>query len=198
MDHDGVPRFVDSDDLNDGIGQLREFSIFLDYTVSQNVLVSTELGSADNFEELDANYLYLDFDLSSIADNIDSDKYGNLSLRAGKFLVPFLSYNENKPNFKQSLMSQPFTAWQMAPVINSPRDFKSLGWSDTGVMLNWNRMAGPGILDIKVSAIKGLQSDADVLDANYGRLDTVLDMGSGPFNPAVRPRDGLMQNEADD
>jgi hypothetical protein len=200
MEHDGAPRLRGVKDLNEKLYQLREFSLFLDLDLAENIVASAEVGIANNLKNLTLNYAYLDFDISSMLKGWDSDKLGNLSVRLGKFLVPFLSYNENKPNFKQALMSQPYTAWNLAPVISSPADFDGLGWSDTGATLNWNRETGDvGILDLKLSLIKGLQSGSTVLDANTVEIDArVIPPGRSSFRPTVRPRDGLLQNEADE
>jgi len=136
------------------------------------------------------------FDIGGMIDAWDEEKIGRLNIRVGKFLVPFLSYNENKANFKQYLMSQPFTAWNMAPVIQSPPDFNGLGWSDTGILFNWNRETGDvGIVDFKLAVIKGLQSGSAALDGNSSTLDTFIAPMGTPFQPTVRPRDGLIQNE---
>ncbi|MBL4576589.1 MAG: hypothetical protein JKY51_10940 [Opitutaceae bacterium] len=187
MDHSGVPRIVGKSDLNEGFFQAREFSLFLDYQMSTNVVVSTEISAANDFKDIDVGYLYFDFDISSMMDVWDPDRLGNLTLRAGRILIPFLSYNENKPNFKQNLMSQPFTACLLSPVINGPPEFDTLGWSDTGILLNWNHPMGPGVFDLKFTAIEGLGSDKEVLDADYIQLATPIDT----FNPAIRSRDGL-------
>ena len=212
MDHDGVPRFVGQKDLNNSFFQIREFSLFLDFAITDAVLASTELEAGDNGSRYTSNYAYVDVQASE-----------NLSLRAGKILVPFLSYNENKPNFKQNLMSQPFTAWNLAPVNGVAVDFHGFGWSDAGVMVNGNTLLGDvGILDLKLAVINGLGSDSNVLDANMVQLDALVQMqmpagdqmgeqmdgemgdqmGNGQMggqvmmvHPTVRPRDGLIQNE---
>ena len=192
MDHHGLPRLVGRDDPNDLFFQLREFSLFLDFEVSEGILASVEIEAGDNAETFTPNYAYVNLDLPAIFEGWDSDRTGEVNVRIGKFLVPFLSYNENKPNFKQQLMSQPFTAWVLAPVIPSPPDFKGLGWSDVGILFDWTRELGDaGLLDLKLSLINGLGSDEPVLDANFIQLD------GGP-QPLVRPRDGLIQNEGDD
>lgn len=197
MDHEGTPKFDGERDLNDPLLQLRELSLFIDFDVAENIVASAEVGVANNLENQNLNYAYLDFDVASMIQQWDADTFGNLSVRAGRFLVPFLSYNENKPSFKQHLMSQPFTAWQLTPVVQSPPDYDGLGWSDTGIMLNWSRLVGDsGVVDFKLAIIKGLQSNEDVFDANSARLDTGLTVMGKPFQPTVRPRDGLAQNEA--
>lgn len=179
MNHDGVALFVGKQDLNNGFFQLREFSLFIDVAITDAVVASTEIEAADNGTVYTANYAYMDFQATA-----------NLSLRAGKILVPFLSYNENKPNFKQQLMSQPFTAWNLAPVNGVAIDFKGFGWSDAGAMANWTNELGEwGLLDIKVAVINGLGSNSEVLDDNTVQLD------AGMMTPVVRPRDGLIQNE---
>ncbi len=179
MNHDGVARFVGSQDLNNGFFQLREFSLFIDVAITDAIVASTEIEAADNGTAYTANYGYMDFQATP-----------NLSLRAGKILVPFLSYNENKPNFKQHLMSQPFTAWNLAPVNGVAIGYKGFGWSDAGVMANWNNELGEwGLFDVKFAVVNGLGSNSDVLDDNTVQLD------AGMMTPVVRPRDGLIQNE---
>ncbi len=176
MDHSGTPKQVGKKDLDDSFFQLREFSLFMDFPISEAIIASAELEAGDNGSRYTANYAYVDVQVRD-----------ELSLRAGKILVPFLSYNENKPNFKQHLMSQPFTAWNLAPVVGLAIDFRGFGWSDTGVTANWNRsMGSQGILDLKLGLINGLGSDSNVLDDNAIQLST---------GPVVRPRDGLLQNE---
>ncbi len=139
-------------------------------------IASTEIEAANNGHEYTANYAYVD---------IQATNY--LNIRAGKILVPFLSYNENKPNFKQNLMSQPFTAFGIAPVIGTPFVIHGFGWSDAGVVVNLCCLgADIGFLDLKVAMINGLGSNSDVLDDNFVHLQS---------GPTVRPRDGLIQNE---
>ncbi|MFQ5596863.1 MAG: hypothetical protein ACE5GK_02320 [Nitrospiria bacterium] len=200
MDHNGLPKLLDRDDPsiakhdpNDTFLQIREFSLFFDFSVTDGVLASVEIEAGKDASAFTPNYAYVEFDIPTIADVWDEDRFGGLTLRVGKIIVPFLSYNENKPNFKQNLMSQPFTAWNLVPVIPSPPDFVGLGWSDTGGVLNWNHELGEsGLVDLKLSVINGIQSDAAVLDANAIRLDHVA---MPPMSPAVvRPRDGLIQN----
>ncbi len=205
MDHDSTPDFDNKRDIDNPLYQLRELSFFIDLDVTDNITASTEIefNKLSNVENVSMNYAYLDFNVSSMLNKWDEDRFGNLSMRVGKFLVPFLSYNEHKPNFQQNLMSPPFTAWQLAPVVQSPPHFRGIGWSDTGGMLNWNREIGDlGILDFKASVIKGIQSNADVLDANTVKLNSysTMNMGMGmvsTFQPTLRPRDGLITNEAD-
>ena len=104
--------------------------------------------------------------------------------------MPFLSYNENKPNYKQHLMSQPFTAWNLAPVNGVALAFRGFGWSDAGAMLQWNSVVGDfGIADVKLAIINGLGSSTNLLDDNTLQLD------AGTAQPVIRPRDGLIQNE---
>ena len=179
MDHNGMPIFVGNRDMNNGFFQLREFSLFFDIAITEKIIASTELEASNNGNAYTANYAYVDFQATE-----------NLSLRAGKILVPFLSYNENKPNFKQNLMSQPFTAWNLAPVIPLPLEFHGFGWSDAGAMLNWNKTLGDaGLLDLKFAVINGLGSNSNVLD------DNTMQLHAGMMTPIVRTRDGLVQNE---
>ncbi|NKB23214.1 MAG: hypothetical protein GKR87_02260 [Kiritimatiellae bacterium] len=193
MDHSGLPKLVGKDDLDDLFFQLREFSLFFDLEVAEGIIASLEMEAGDNASIFTPNYAYVDFDLPLLHEAWNEDLLGGLSLRVGKFLVPFLSYNENKPNFKQHLMSQPFTAWQIVPVIPSPPDFEGLGWTDVGGMINWNRLLGSfGVLDVKYSIINGIRSDSEVLDDNTVVLD------AGTVTSTIRPRDGLIQNESDD
>lgn len=203
MDHSGMPRFVAQKDLNNGFFQLREFSLFMDFAITDAVLASMELEAGDNGNRYTANYAY-----------VEAQATENLSFRVGKILVPFLSYNENKPNFRQNLMSQPFTAWNLAPVNGVAIDFRGFGWSDAGVVINGNTLLGDvGLLNLKVAVINGLGSDSNVLDANTVTLDVLVEMqmpGGGQMggemgeqmggqtmmvHPTVRTRDGLIQNE---
>ena len=199
MNHEGLPKLIGKN-LNSPLWQIREASLFTDIILSENLLLSTEVEvsydlsnkqTSGRSRRLDVllNYYYLDFDLSSQFD-WDTDKWGNISLRGGRIIVPFLSYNENKPNFKQHLMSQPFTAWQLAPVNNVAIEFEQFGWIDFGLTVNWNRIIeGWGLLDIKLSVINGLSSGQDAFDANSVQLDP-----PGMMKPTVRPRDGLSAN----
>ena len=87
-------------------------------------------------------------------------------------------------------MSQPFTAFNVAPVIGVPIIFHGFGWSDAGVVLNWNNPVGDaGLVDLKFAVINGLGSDSDILDAN------TIQLNDGMGKPFVRPRDGFLQNE---
>lgn len=117
MNHSGMPRFVDAPDLNNGFFQIREFSLFFDFAITDAIFASTELEAGDNGHRYVANYPYVDIEV-----------FENFSFRVGKVLVPFLSYNENKPNFKQNLMSQPFTAWNVLPVNGIAQQFHGFGW----------------------------------------------------------------------
>ncbi len=198
MNHNGVAKLTNKN-INKPLFQIREASVFADLTLTDNLLFSTELETSYDFSSKDAsgrddrfealfNYYYFDYDIASSFD-WDTDKYGGLSLRAGRILVPFLSYNENKPNFKQYLMSQPFTAQQLSPVNNAAIGFQQFGWTDTGASLNWNYVIEDnGLVDIKLSIINGLGSDVDALDANEVQLSA---------SPTVRPRDGLFANKSD-
>ncbi len=186
MDHSGAPDLVDDPTsmvpnvLDDGFFQMREFSLFFDFFITDEIIASTEIEAADNGNEYTANYAYVDIQASE-----------HVNVRAGKILVPFLSYNENKPNFKQNLMSQPFTAFGVAPVIGTPFVNHGFGWSDAGAVVNLCCLgADIGFLDLKLAVINGLGSDSQVLDDNV----VYLDDGTGTPKP-VRPRDGLIQNE---
>ncbi len=179
MDHDGVPSFVGQPDLDNGFFQLREFTLYFDIALSDWIVASMELEAGDNGTRYTANYAY-----------VDIQPISNLSFRVGKILVPFLSYNENKANFRQHLMSQPFTAWNLAPVNGIAIDFGGFGWSDAGAMLDWSdELGGWGLFDLKFAVINGLGSNSEVLDDNTVQLD------AGMMTPVVRPRDGLIQNE---
>ncbi len=199
MDPSGMPTLLDVNDAtsptenpNDGIMQIREFSLFFDFNVSEGVLASVEMEAGSNASTFTPNYAYVELDIPEITDAWDADTLGGLSFRIGKILVPFLSYNENKPNFRQNLMSQPFTAWNLAPVITSGPNFVGLGWLDTGAMLNWNHELGDvAFVDLKFALINGLQNDGPVLDSNTIRLD------GGMMTPLVRPRSGLV-DQGDD
>lgn len=202
MNHDGMPVFTDKN-LNKSLFQMRELSLFADMVITDNLLFSTELevsydlsskstsGRKDRLEAL-LNYYYLDYDISS-SFGWDTDKYGELGLRGGRILVPFLAYNENKPNFKQNLMSQPFTAWQIAPVNTVPDHATQFGWTDTGVQANYHYIFGTtGILDAKLAVINGLSSDEEVFDHDTVQLDP-----PGAMNPTVRPRSGMGEGHSE-
>lgn len=179
MNHDGTPTLVGSTPMDRSFVQLREFSLYFDFAITDRMLASVEFEAGDNGNRYTANYAYLDYQVSD-----------QLSFRAGKILVPFLSYNENKPNFRQYLMSQPFTAWTVAPVVSVPLEFHGIGWSDVGVMVDWTVETGTaGLLNLKAALTNGLGSESDVLDDNTVQLD------AGMMQPVVRPRDGLIQNE---
>jgi len=178
MDHDGTPNFTGRE-LDKSFIQLREFSLFFDMAITDAIIASTELEASNNGNDYTANYAYVDIQATD-----------NLSFRVGKLLVPFLSYNENKPNFKQNLMSQPFTAWNLAPVVPVPIEFHGIGWSDAGAMANWNTfIEDVGLLDVKLAVINGLGSESNVLD------DNAVQLNDGAGLPYVRPRDGLIQND---
>ena len=196
MNHDGAPRLTNKN-INNALYQLREASLFADIILSDSLFFSTELemsydftdkndsGRDSRFEGL-FNYYYFDLDVSNALD-WDTDETGSLRVRTGRILVPFLRYNENKPSFKQHLMSQPFTAWQIAPVNNAAISYQQFGWTDTGVSFNWSYIRDDvGLFDVKLSIINGLGSESDVLDSNSVQLDAGM-MGT----PTVRPRDGL-------
>ena len=198
----GMAKQVDIPDPNNSVAQLREFSLFIDALPVDGITISTELSAAENGENITAIYGYVDVDVSGLIDAWDDEQLGNFSFRAGRILVPFLSYNENKANFKQTLMSAPFTAWNIAPVnpAMGAHAHGAYGWSDAGAMIDWNHMVGDlGIVDLKVAMINGLGSESDVLDDNTIQLDawTTMQMGMGmtsTFQPTVRPRDGLVGN----
>jgi hypothetical protein len=178
MDQAGNPRFVDSPDLDKSFFQFRELAIFFDLGITDAIVISTEFEVGNNAHTYLTNYAYIDVELSE-----------SFSFRAGKILVPFLYYNENKPNFKQFLMSQPFTAWNVVPVIGIPVDFHGFGWGDAGVTLNWlQAFEETGVLSVKFSLINGIGSDSNVLDDNVVMLD------AGTVKPVIRTRDGLIQN----
>lgn len=178
MNHNGMPQFVNAADLNNGFFQIREFSLFFDFAITDAIFASTELEAGDNGHRYVANYAYVDIEV-----------FENFSFRVGKVLVPFLSYNENKPNFKQNLMSQPFTVWNVVPVNGIAQQFHGFGWGDAGVTLNGHTALGEaGMLDVKFSVINGIESESNVLDGNSLQLD------AGMMKPVVRIRDGLIQN----
>ncbi len=202
MNHDGVPKIVGKN-LNKPLFQIREASLFADITMTGDLVFSTELetsydfssksssGREDRFKAL-FNYYYIDYDIASAA-NWDTDVSGSLSIRFGRILVPFLSYNENKPSFRQFLMSQPFTAWQLAPAIDITSRFHQFGWTDTGISINWSRtLGGHGLFDLKISAINGLASNQVALDSVTVQLNQ-----PGMIKPTIRPRDGLGATHSD-
>ena len=179
MNHDGTADLVGRPPLDDSFFQIREFSLFFDVAVTDAIVASTEIEAGNNGTVYTANYAYVDVQATP-----------HLSLRAGKILVPFLSYNENKANFRQHLMSQPFTAWNVAPVNAVAIDFSGFGWSDAGVVVDWNNELGEwGLFDVKLAVINGLGSSSNVLD------DNSVQLAAGAMTPTVRPRDGLIQNE---
>lgn len=216
MKHDGLPRFRGKD-LNDPIIQIREASIFADVLLGDYVVFSTELEMSYDFSDEDTtgrdesfkaslNYYYFDFDVAAMLE-WEADEQGGLNIRFGRILVPFLQTNENKPNFKQSLMSQPFTAWQFAPVNNVASSFDQFGWTDMGLMINWFREMDSGTISVKASAINGLGVDGEVLDTTQVQLDSPMMMNGMPMMmmgnlvyPTVRIRDGLFnaRSEWDD
>ncbi len=178
MDDPNTPEVEDDKSLDDGFFQLREFSLFFDFLITDEIIASTEIEAADNGNTYTANYAYIDIQAAE-----------NVNIRVGKILVPFLWYNENKPSFKQNLMSQPFTAFNIAPVIGAPFVNNGFGWSDAGAVLNLCCLgANIGFLDLKLAMINGLGSNSDVLDDNTVNLND----GTGT---SIRPRDGLIQNE---
>ena len=110
---------------------------------------------------------------------------------------PFLSYNENKPNFKQHLMSQPYTAWNLAPVNGIAIDFRGFGWSNAGVAGNWHRLMGEwGLKDLKLAVINGLGSDSHLLDDNTVQLSAamMMDMDGGEMGKLA----GIAQEDEGD
>ena len=192
MDHSGVQKLVGRDNINDLFYQLREFSLFFDFDVTEGVIASLELEAGRNGSRVTPNYGYVEFDVPTFYECWDEEKYGTFNVRVGRILVPFLWYNENKPNYRQILMSPPFTAQNFAPVIPLPDDFFGLGWTDSGVMADWTKEVKEldGFFNLKIAVIDGLGSDSNVLDSNFVQLE------GGP-QPFVRPRDGLRENEQD-
>lgn len=190
MDHSGLPRFTNSPDGNDLFYQMREFSLFFDFDVAEGVIASLELEAGKNGTHFSSNYAYVQFDIPTFVDCWDEEQHGSLNVSVGRILVPFLSYNENKLNFKQTLMSPPFTAQNFAPVVPLPADFFGLDWSDTGVSGNYTKYVESidSFFSLKFATIEGLSSDSNVLDANFRTLTS---------GPTVRIRDGLRQNEQD-
>ncbi len=149
MKHDGLV-VLNEHDFNKSIIEIREASIYLDSIISNGLLFSSELelsydlsGQAVLGDEkrFDSNitYYYADIDLNVLAD-LGSDNLGQFNFRVGRILVPFLKYNENKPNFKQNLMSQSFTAWQLSPVNNTPNHPHDIGWTDFVLLFNWKKI----------------------------------------------------------
>ena len=204
MVHNGMPKLINPDkDLSKPLVQLREASLFIDGTLTDNLIFSTELdlsidlgkqeysGHSDRGEFL-VNYYYLDYDIGG-AFGWDADDYGKFSIRGGRILVPFNDYNENKASFEQYLMSQPYTAWQIVPVNNLPISFHQFGWTDVGVTFNWaHNVSTVGIIDLKLSVINGLGvEEGQVLDSNTVQLEA-----PSASNPTVRTRDGLFTNKS--
>ncbi len=184
MDMEGMPLFLDAvggsaePDLNSPFIQLREFSIFLEAPLSERLVASAEIEAGDNGGRFTLNYGYVEIMAAEW-----------LEWKAGKILVPFLAYNERKANQYQSLMSQPFTAWQLAPVSGRAMDTHGLGWSDIGFQVDMKSRRDAGVLDFKLAVINGLGSDdPNALDANYAYFEDGMP-------GEVRPRDGLAQNE---
>lgn len=202
MNHNGMPKTIGKN-LNKPLFQMREASIFADIVLTDYLIFSTELEMSYEFSSKDTsnrkdrfeallNYYYFSYDLTDHF-GLDSDVFGNVNLRAGRILVPFLNYNENKPNFRQNLMSQPFTAWLLVPVNDVASSFEQFGWSDTGVSFSWSQTTGDqGLFDAKVSVINGLGNESAVLDSNALQLDP-----PGMMKPTVRPRDGLANAKSD-
>ncbi len=189
MDHSGLPRLVGRDNPNDAFFQMREFSLFFDFDLTEGIIASLELQAVSNATKFIPAYAYVDIDIPTFVPFWKEDLLGGLGVRIGRLLVPFLSYNENKASFKQNLMSPPFTAQHLVPVLPNPPDFNQIGWTDTGLTVNWFRDVGNlGLLDLKISLIGGLGSDSDVLDDNSVRL------AAGASTPRIRPRDGLRAN----
>lgn len=186
MDMEGMPLFLDAPvggsaepDLNNPTIQLREFTIFLESPLSERLVASAEIEAGDNGDTFSLNYGYVEI--------LAADW---LEFKAGKILVPFLAYNERKANHYQSLMSQPFTAWQFAPVTGNPWEAHGLGWSDVGFQVAFKSSIAAGNLELKLAVINGLGSDdPNVLDANFLYFEDGMP-------GEVRPRDGLAQNES--
>ena len=190
MDHSGLPQFTGQANGNDLFYQMREFALFFDFDVADGVIASMEMEAGRNASRFTPNYAYVQFDVPTFFDCWEEEKHGSLNVRVGRMLVPFLSYNENKPNFKQNLMSPPFTAQNFAPVVPLPADFFGLGWADSGVIADYTKEIEPlkGFFNFKFGAIDGLSSDSNVFDSNFNTLIS---------GPTVRVRDGLRQNEQD-
>ncbi len=177
----GMPETVEQNSLRNTTMQIREFTLYFDFTITDRIIASVELESGRNAKIYESNYAY-----------IEAEATDNLKLRIGKLLVPFLYYNENKPNFKQYLMSQPFTAWNFAPVIGAPVETHGYGWSDVGVMLEWyGEMGESGLFSIKTAVINGISSENNALDAG------TIQLADGAMQPVVRNRTGLLHNEED-
>ena len=189
MDHGGLPRLVGRDNPNDLFFQMREFSLFFDFDITDGIIASLELQAISNATDVVPAYAYIDIDVPTYVPFWNEDVLGGLGFRVGRLLVPFLSYNENKANFRQNLMSPPFTAQHLVPVVPNPPDFDRIGWSDAGLTVNWFRDVGNlGLLDLKFSVIGGLGSDSNVLDDNF------VTLAAGATTPTIRPRDGTVQN----
>ncbi len=177
----GTAKVVDQNSLGNTAMQIREFTLYFDFTITDRIIASVEFEAGRNAKVYESNYAYVEIEATD-----------NLKLRAGKLLVPFLYYNENKPNFKQYLMSQPFTAWNLAPVIGAPIETHGYGWSDIGMMLEWYGEVGEsGLFSIKSALIDGISSQSNALDAGTVQLE------DGGMQPVVRTRSGLLHNEED-
>lgn len=179
MDMDGMPRLAASN-MDDGVLQLREFSLFLDAAVDEKLLLSAELEGSMAGSAVQMNYAYLEYALRD-----------GLALRAGRLLVPFLRYNEEKPNFRQNLMSPPFTASFLAPVVHpNTRMATGIGWSDMGASLEWQRVTDRGVVVATAGVFNGLAGGTVALDGD------LVSFADGTPGGPVRPRDGLAGNEA--
>ncbi len=176
----GGPELAEMD-LSDSQIQLREFTLFLDVVISDTLTISSEIEMARNGSVVSLNYGYALWQPRDW-----------LNVRIGKFLVPFLKYNEEKPSFRQSLMSSPFTATVLAPVINPNAQIaQGIGWSDYGVSIEGIWAGETGVLSGTLAVITGLaNSDPAALDSN------TVNFADGTPPGAIRPRDGLIQNEA--
>ena len=60
MKHDGMPATVGSPPLDNGFFQLREFSLFFDFLITDSIIASTEIEAGDNGNTFTSNYAYVD------------------------------------------------------------------------------------------------------------------------------------------
>ena len=60
MDHDGTPSTVGNTSLDHGFFQLREFSLFFDFFITDTIIASTEVEAGDNGNIYTSNYAYVD------------------------------------------------------------------------------------------------------------------------------------------
>lgn len=64
MNHDGMPATVGSPPLDNGFFQLREFSLFFDFLITDSIIASTEIEAGDNGNTYTSNYAYVDIQAS--------------------------------------------------------------------------------------------------------------------------------------